>query len=413
MRQTFVFYSLLTILAATGLWGLMHSGVLSSNSQQESHPPASAEIPTTKETARDSRENVRIDSQNSGPVQTSHEMDADDIQALIRAGGYQQAANTINERYSHLSSTDLEQLKLEFLKQVASAGDGQQKSILIAASSVFDELNIWKLLANIATREADWQLAFDSQLKASQLENDPIELNGLLKQLVISSSYLRSAYEKNDDQLSIKTLYQQLADLHPQFGRFQLELANSHARLGDIQSATTLYDTLSYDPEFSDIAQQALARIDESLAAPSKPVARTQPPEEAQRRNDIVVPLIAAGSSFLVDTGIDRQRSRLLLDTGASITALSSALIERLDLTPTGQSIRLSTANGLTRARLYRVNRLSLGRLTLRNMIVAEIDLGRRGSFEGLLGTDALNQFKSQYSYVIDNQKNALIFRAR
>lgn len=123
------------------------------------------------------------------------------------------------------------------------------------------------------------------------------------------------------------------------------------------------------------------------------------------------MPLITAGSSFLIDVTIEQQSSRLLLDTGASITALSTELIKQLNLSPTGQSIQLSTANGVTNARLYRVKNLRLGQLILKNMIVAEIHMGRRSRFQGLLGTDALNQFNPRYSYIIDNQKSALIFR--
>jgi len=45
--------------------------------------------------------------------------------------------------------------------------------------------------------------------------------------------------------------------------------------------------------------------------------------------------------------------------------------------------------------------------------VVAEIDLGRDGEFEGLLGTDLLNRVNKDYAYLIDNQKNELIFRRR
>lgn len=411
MHSKLVFYILLIALILAGGWGLVRLDILTLTT------PEKHRITSTIDKAIGAVKPNIID-----VVQTSNddnilspsatEIHFASIKKLILSGNSRQAVNNINQHYSFLSRDQLNQLKQDFLNTAARANNDKKKNTLVAASRVFDELDIWKALANAAVTSFDWQLAFDAQLRASELENDSVELEALLKRMVKSSGYLRAEYEKNNDQLSIKTLYQRLTNLHPHVGLFQLKLANAHVQLNDYQAAENIYTSLSYDPEFSVVAQQALAKI-RDLEAKQHPVASIQNPEDSQRSNDIVVPLIAAGSSFLVDVSIERQHSRLLLDTGASITALSTELIQRLKLTPTGQSIQLSTANGITSSLLYRANSLSLGRLTLTNMIVAEIGLSRRSGFDGLLGTDALNQFKSQYSYIIDNQKSALIFRAR
>lgn len=334
------------------------------------------------------------------------------IQRSIQLGDWQQAADKINQHYSHLSRKQLNRLKQDFLNSAARASNDNKENSLIAASRVFDELDIWKALASAADTSANWQLAFDAQFRASELENDSVELEALLINMAKSSGYLRAEYEKNDDLLSIKIMYQRLADLHPHFSLFQLELARTHTRLDDYPAAQNIYATLRYDPEFGEIAQYALARM-KDLESTQRDIASAPSSTENTLVKDIVVPLIAVGNSFLIDASIERQGSRLLLDTGASITALSSELIRRLNLEPTGKSIQLSTANGLTIAKLYQVNSLSLGRLTLQNMIIAEIDLGQRREFDGLLGTDALNEFKSRYNYVIDNQSKTLIFRPR
>ncbi len=103
----------------------------------------------------------------------------------------------------------------------------------------------------------------------------------------------------------------------------------------------------------------------------------------------------------------------MLLDTGASITALSLDAIQRLGLEPTGRYIQLSTANGLRTAQLYSANNIRIGRLKKRHLIVAEVDMPSSSGVQGLLGTDLLNSIDQRYSYLIDNQKNALIFRRR
>lgn len=404
MRNNVVFYLSLLTLITIGAWGLSTVAFDSDNSKTQARAKTATQsqkevAPTTLVTRKVSQQIAK----NNRFL---------NILTELRNGDVRQAAFAINDSYSALSSDELEQLKLEFIRQAANSNANTKTQILLAASKAFDNLEVWKPLSLAAEKSGDWKLAFDAQLRSSQLENDPIELDILLKRLVQSSSHMRAGFEKTGDQLSVKTLYQNLSDLHPHFSRFQLELAHAHARLGDSQAAKPIYDALSYDLEFGDIAQNALARLTESEDQQSAAITEDQT-LESSRTSDIIVPLIPVGSSFLVETRIDRQPSRLLLDTGASITSLSSKLIARLDLRPTGQSIRLSTANGVTSARLYRANSLSFGQLTLKNMLIAEIDLGRQSQFEGLLGTDALNQLKSQYSYVIDNQKNALIFRAR
>jgi predicted aspartyl protease len=411
MHNKFVFYTLVLALVSAGVWGVMQINFLSQKSSEAKRITSIDETGLDTINAADF-ETSQTNSAGKRPSNSEIEVSFSAIQRLIRLGHSQLAANKINQHYSYLSSVQLELLKDDFLIASARANGDTRKSILLDANSVFDQLDIWKALASASARSADWQLAFDAQLRASELENDSVELEALLTSMVKSSGHLRAGYEKNGDQLSVIVMYQRLVALYPHFSLFQLELAHAHTKLDNHTAAEDIYASLRYHPELGEIAQYALARIRNSeTERPS--VASAQGSAEKLLMKDVVVPLIAAGNSFLIDASIERQGSRLLLDTGASITALSSELIQRLNLVPTGQSIRLSTANGLKLARLYQVKNLSLGRLTLQNMIVAEIDLDRRGGFNGLLGTDALNKLESKYSYVIDNQKNALIFRAR
>ena len=406
MRNNLFFYFSLIALAAIGVWGVAHIE-LSPNTIEQSNSAL-----TNTESQEQLEDTPEFTKKNTIDHKTTAENYFLVIVDLLRKGNVRQASFAINDHHSSLSSTELEQLKTEFIKLASESTQEQRKQTLLLASKVFDDIEVWELLSLVAEKTHDWELAYEAQLKTSQLESDSVKLDALLNRMVRSSGHIRAIHEQNGDKLSVKVLYQELVDLHPYFTRFQLELAHSHVRLNDLDAAKALYETLRYDPEFGDIAQNALTKITESKTSGNTDIEAKKTPE-ALRRSDIVVSLIPAGSSFLVDTNIDRTRSRLLLDTGASITSLSRHLIERLNLRPTGQSIRLSTANGITQSRLFKVDSLSLGRLTLKNMVVAEIDLSQRNSFEGLLGTDALNQFKSKYSYIIDNQKNALIFRAR
>jgi len=415
MQSKLLFYTALLSLVLLGVWGLVHinntDGSIKPNLAHEAHNK------TAPETSSNNFESTLINNTQRVASSNIEQSSFDLIIQLVNNDQALEASNAINEQYSSLSTKELNSLKSALLRlafRSSANSPSRKKNVLLAISTAFDDLDIWKYLGDSAVLDNDWNTAFDAFFRASELENSPEGLEDLLNKLVISSGHLRKDFEGNDDLISIKKLYRRLSDLHPNFQRFQYELAISNLALGETESAKQLLQLLVYDPELGEISTQTLARIASLAEAESKPKeVAAQEPSRNIRTNDIVVPLIQAGSSFLVDSTIDRKPARLLLDTGASITSLSASLIERLKLTPTGQSIRLSTANGITNARIYQVKQLQLGRLVLRDMLIAEIDLGNSQRFQGLLGTDALNQLKPKYSYLIDNQEQALIFRKR
>lgn len=421
MHSKPIFYLAILILILLGTFGVQRISlqVIESDNKSPTKKGLSSVASKTKPDILASglaEKNLSSDQENNAQRITKTAFES--ILGLIKNGSVIAAANTINQQHSNLSSSELDSLKSVFLTRACCSGVkfSDTKSILLATSKAFDHLDVWKPLAAIAVRDNDWNTAFNAYLRASELENNPSDLSQLLKSLFIASGHLRATYESNGDLISIRDLYQVLSDRHPSFQRFQYELAISKLTLGEMNGAARLLKPLTYDPELGQISKQALAKIErfkESKSGAGVAQGRTVESVTNNRLGDIVVPLISAGSSFLVDSVIERQSTRLLLDTGASITALSSQLVERLKLEPSSRSIRLNTANGITNARVYKVKQLRLNNLILRDIFIAEIDLDNNQAFQGLLGTDVLNQFKSEYSYIIDDQKKALIFRAR
>lgn len=409
MRISSTFWVLLSMLVALGGWGL--SRLLSISDFLKPSSGTSSLETNVKTVSTTSLKKPELVSLTAPEYRQEESSSFARIVELIENNNTLLAANLINEHHSYLSIIELKKLKQGFLTLAFSQHEktAQQKNTLLMASGVFDELDVWVLLANSAVNDQDWPLAHKANIKASQLENDPIKLEQHFERLLYSASKLRSSFENINDELSIKKLYQELSNLHPVYQRFQIELAFSHLRLNDIQMAKTLLTNLRYDIEYGTIAQRTLDKINAQIK--EQQTTNIIPTKTIAERNQIVIPLITSGSSFLIDVDINRKKTRLLLDTGASITALSSSLISKLQLQETGQIIRISTANGINDAKLYRAKRLALGRLELRDMIIAEINLAPNNRFQGLLGTDALNQLKPEYSYRIDNLENALIFR--
>jgi len=406
MNSKLLYYILLTSLLGAGMWGLLHLY----GESVEAEPTAAITEPdqpveqTYYQAYTDGQQKAG-DSSVAGETPLDHHKI---ITEMLSNADFRSATNYINEHYSSFSSSEIEELKALFLQ----SGPRSELRIdqLRAATRVFDDLESWDALATAALDLGKWQLGFEALMKASALENSYPALEIKLENLIKVTSYLRANLERLGDEVGIRDLYQQVYDQHPSYPRFQLELAYAHVRVNETSKAERLLSALQYDPELGEIAQQTLARIrnGETPKPAEKPADAV-----ATRSDDIVVPLVRAGNSFFLDTTVNNRRTRLLLDTGASITALSSGLIEKLDLRPTGRVIKLSTANGTREARLFKTEQLTLGRIQLNGLVIAEIGLGSNSGFEGLLGTDALNQIDGNYSYLIDNNENALIFRRR
>jgi clan AA aspartic protease (TIGR02281 family) len=420
MRFNPLFSALFLSLCVIGTWGLLE---LIQNNQA---PKAQVDISATSLLSQQfDQQPEQIVAPNkplltkaatASKAEKATEIDAFLVkaQALLLDHYPQQAAHYIESIYSQISSQDLIAFKRLFHLQAsdyqASGDTERQKQLSMVAGDLFDDVRFWDNAVYLALSQKDWSNALISLRHSTSLENQPDVLQKKLFDLVKVASHLRAHYETLGDQLGIKELYQALYDEHPSYPRFQLELAQSHLRLGNKNLARPLLKQLQYDPELGAIAEQKLTDIEKSGS--TAVVARaTDDPD--RRPTDMVVPLRRVGNSLVVAGSVNGRSVSLLLDTGASITALSQDLISRLNLQATGDSVQLSTANGVTNASLYRISKMRLGRVFVEDAVVAGIDLRASGSFQGLLGTDILNKADPRYSYVIDNSKNALIFRRK
>jgi len=336
---------------------------------------------------------------------------ASQIDKFIAAKQFNRAVELINEVYQQASADDLEHFKQMVFRR---GFELRQENELVSSIALFEayaqsfnDAEAWVHLGNVAATAKDWDKTVTAYLKSSAQEYQPIAYEDSLQALIRASSHLRATLEKQDDQLGILALYQRLYDHHPNYPRFQLELAQSYLRLGKQGKARPLLELLQYDPELGPIAAQKLAKLNE-------PVLDQSSDNETQSNSDanteVTIPLKRLGNSFILDLEVNSSGHAMLLDTGASITSLSSQLIRSLGLKPSGKTIWLNTANGRLNARLFRANKVELGPFQARNVLLAEIEFGRGSSIQGLVGTDLLNLFGNQHGYIIDDQKNALIF---
>ncbi len=432
--KTITFYLLIIALAGSGAWGISLIFSETQNTTLAFRPALQDQInvqktkesqltqrnvPLAKEAQNQHKEptfNDLMSKLASHPTEarpTTHALNEQLklVETMLTESRYNELSHHINDHYSLFSSQDLTQVRLLYQMRAHAlsrkGASGDLVALYRSEASIFNDLTAWLNLSRIAIQTQKWQTAFDATLQASLQENDGVKLQKQLKRLFRVTANLRASLEKQGDKLGVHELYSALYKAHPGYPRFQLELAYSYLRLNQPDDARPLLQPLQFDIELGKISRDVLTRLNQSN---TESVAALSPEPS---NPDIEVPLQRQGTNLIANLNINNRNVPLLLDTGASITALDNRLIDQLGLPATGQVIQLSTANGVRSARLYRANRLQLGRFRLKNHIIAGIDLGRSSAFSGLLGTDLLNGLSENHSFLIDNNKSALIFRPK
>lgn len=125
--------------------------------------------------------------------------------------------------------------------------------------------------------------------------------------------------------------------------------------------------------------------------SPSRSSSGTQP-TTAQH---YLVPLFRIGNAMLVDVVFDGfLKSRLLVDTGATLTVISTASAKQLGLDLTHAAvIPLQSVSGFFLAPLTKVKSITVGEVTVRDVEVVVHDIASGGG-TGLLGMSFMDNFQ-------------------
>lgn len=197
--------------------------------------------------------------------------------------------------------------------------------------------------------------------------------------------------------------YEFLAAIDFTASRFELRRALLYRRLGEHVRATELLTALKTADDGSN--PQLTAAIDRNIAETT---------EETKAVKDLshAIPLERRGNGYLVNITLnDRGSLKLLVDTGASMTAISRETFRRLyqpDFRLVGTQL-FNTANGYTRGNVYRASALNLGHERLNDIDVAVLDLQTLGDIDGLFGMNVLREFH----FEIDHATGVMYLRRR
>lgn len=223
-------------------------------------------------------------------------------------------------------------------------------------------------------------------LKSYQYESAKIEPI-MRKAQVIAREGMVNLSVKNDD-VGLRNLLLLLVAINPDRAAWRYALAKTEMALEMYKDASLTLTYILYEPDYGDRAskmyQDIIDRID--LAA------------------YVEVPLRKKDNQYIVKARVnDIHEISLLLDTGASVTAIDSKFLDTIGYAGVGRDIILNTAGGQVNSRLLSLQSLAVGNQKLTQVQVASIDMIGLPT-HGLLGVNYLSQFK----FVIDEQKRKL-----
>ncbi|GLR69676.1 retropepsin-like aspartic protease family protein [Agaribacter marinus] len=109
---------------------------------------------------------------------------------------------------------------------------------------------------------------------------------------------------------------------------------------------------------------------------------------------DDVVVLRKFQNQYLSNVSLGRANMKLLVDTGASITAVSDAYLPALKAFGEYLGVfQVQTAGGQISSQMYKVPELMVGKTRVKNVTLMVLDGKNLGDFDGLLGMNVISRY--------------------
>jgi clan AA aspartic protease (TIGR02281 family) len=210
-----------------------------------------------------------------------------------------------------------------------------------------------------------------------------------------------AAYAKGD-YAEAERRFRQAVSAAPREPLYVYHLAVALTRLGRYREAAENYEAtlrLAPDATLASAAQQGLLEL---MATRPRPPAA--PPE------DVSIPLESSGGGWVTRVKLNDVRSaRFLVDTGASVTVLSSTLATELRIRPEpdSQAVTFRGLGGQRTARLVRIPSVRVGEVEATDVVAVIMDTGL--PYDGILG----NTFLARYTVQLDPRRGVMSLRPR
>jgi predicted aspartyl protease len=257
-----------------------------------------------------------------------------------------------------------------------------------------DAPRAWFYLASIYKKQSQAINAVDALFRYVRLELDDQKINKTLRDIrnyLIQIKTTPALF--NEDYSWLMAQFEELLKYNANDGELHLILASLLVQLNDDYQAQYHALMAANDPNVQKRAEAILAKLNgDNVAGESS------------------VPLTRFGNQYLVNVSIEGYPARLLLDTGASLSGLSSSYTAKYPgMLKSTKPIRLNTASGTHDSVLFTVTNINMGSLMFNQHILAQLPMDNSHGFDGLLGVDILGRF----DFVIDQDAATLRLKAR
>lgn len=235
---------------------------------------------------------------------------------------------------------------------------------------------------------------------------------------------IQQLFENATEQLRFDRAWDLLAELiepliqiAPDERRYLILLAEAYAQQANEVLMENVLAGLPYDdPAIASIRQILQRQIEQPYA--DEQLAQLDTFTRPDKQSNITrIPLDRIGNQYTLELGFDNRPVRLMIDTGASTTAVTTRTWSRLSSRVASQFIgvfKVNTAAGFIQAPMFTIKSISMGPLQLEDVSVMVIPSRMMGddperSPQGLLGMNILSQFNFQ----IDQQNATLLLSPR
>jgi clan AA aspartic protease (TIGR02281 family) len=288
----------------------------------------------------------------------------DQLDALARSG-------------DHGATAAMQQHLLERIRDRAQAGDPALAGVLLDAYLGRNphDPDAYLLNADLQQMQGRSLEALSPLLDLLAFADDPEVVARARDKLRLLAGVRETQLLNSGDMAGLLRLFEDLTARDPGFDGHRLRLAHWLLRAGRAAQAERVLaetGTVGVDPESR-----------EDLAAEIQ-LARTGLP--FQRRD----------GAMHVKARLAGQPLELLVDTGATVTAISRAGVAALGARPTGQWVQVQTAGGVIDSEVHRVKDLEIGALRLDSLSVLVLDGPLPRGVDGLLGMDVLRRFPGE-----------------
>jgi clan AA aspartic protease (TIGR02281 family) len=198
-----------------------------------------------------------------------------------------------------------------------------------------------------------------------------------------------------------------LLQLEPSNRLYILSLAQAYAELFQEGLMENVLASLeSDDPDAQSIREIAMTQ----QQAPLNDEADKFEEENVTANLGPAVPLKKFGNHYVVEAQLSNNPVALLIDTGASVTAISEQYFDSLSSRYQGNylgSFNIGTAGGNIMARMYQFRELTIKHVTVENLPVVILPMQSMENSDGLLGMNFLREF----DFKIDQRQSVMFIK--